>query len=158
MSFSLIDHEGNMVEPQDLVGSPTLVFFGFTFCPDVCPTTLSDISGWLDELGDQADNLSVIFISIDPERDTVEVMAEYVSYFHPAVRGWTGDLAQVSQAVDQFRAMFEKVPTDNGNYTMNHTASVFLFNDKGDFVSTVDYHEPREFAVPKIQRALKSGP
>lgn len=155
MAFSLTDHEGNAVGPEALLGNPTMAFFGFTYCPDVCPTTLSDISDWLDALGDEADPLNVIFITVDPERDTVAAMAEYVSYFHPAIRGWTGPEEQIARAAEGFRAVFERVPTDDGDYAMNHTASVFLFDAEGQFVTTIDYHEPREFALPKIRRALQ---
>lgn len=154
MAFSLTDHGGNAFGPEALLGNPTMAFFGFTYCPDVCPTTLSDISGWLDALGDEAASLNVIFITVDPERDTVAAMAEYVSYFHPAIRGWTGPEEQIARAAEGFRAVFERVPTDSGDYTMNHTASVFLFNAEGQFVTTIDYHEARDFALPKIRRAL----
>ena len=155
MDFSLTDHEGNEVGPETLIGRPAMVFFGFTYCPDVCPTTLSDISGWLDDLGDEADEMSVVFISVDPERDTVDAMSEYVGYFHPAIRGWTGTDEEIAKAVRGFRASYERVPTEGGGYTMNHTASVFLFDAAGRFVTMIDYHEPREFAVPKIRRALE---
>ena len=155
MDFSLTDHEGNEVGPETLIGRPAMVFFGFTYCPDVCPTTLSDISGWLDDLGDEADEMSVVFISVDPERDTVDAMSEYVGYFHPAIRGWTGEDEEIAKAVRGFRASYERVPTEGGGYTMNHTASVFLFDAAGRFVTMIDYHEPREFAVPKIRRALE---
>ncbi|CAM4046014.1 SCO family protein [Palleronia rufa] len=155
MEFRLTDHEGRAVGPDTLVGKPTMVFFGFTYCPDVCPTTLSDISGWLDDLGkDAAELLNVVFITVDPERDTVAAMAEYVSYFHPAIRGWTGSQEQIARAVEGFQATYERVKTGASEYTMNHTASVFLFDAKGRFATTIDYHEPREFAVPKIRRAM----
>ena len=81
-------------------------------------------------------------------------MAEYVGYFHPAIRGGTGTPDQIAQAAHGFRVSYRKVPTDTGDYTMNHTASVFLFDAKGELVTMIDYHEPREFAVPKIRRAL----
>lgn len=155
MDFQLTNHDGEQVGPDALVGQPSLVFFGFTFCPDVCPTTLADISGWLEALGDDADQLNVVFISVDPERDTVEAMAEYVGFFHPAIQGWTGTKDQVAVAARGFRVAYEKVTTREGDYTMNHTASVFLFDAAGRFVSTIDYHEQREFAVPKIRRAME---
>jgi protein SCO1/2 len=155
MDFRLTDHQGRPVGPGTLVGKPSMVFFGFTFCPDVCPTTLSDISGWLEELGDDADRLTVAFITVDPERDTVQAMAEYVTSFHPAIRGWTGADGQIARAAEGFRVTYEKVRSDGGDYTMNHTGSVFLFDQKGRFVSTIDYHERRENAVPKIRRAMK---
>lgn len=155
MDFSLTDHDGNEVGPETLIGRPAMVFFGFTYCPDVCPTTLSDISGWLDDLGDEANEMSVVLITVDPERDTVDAMSEYVGYFHPAIRGWTGKDEEIAKAVRGFRASYERVPTEGGGYTMNHTASVFLFDAAGRFVTMIDYHEPREFAVPKIRRALE---
>lgn len=154
MDFRLTDHDSNPVGPETLIGRATLVFFGFTFCPDVCPTTLSDISGWLDELGEDTGLLNVVFITVDPGRDTVEAIADYVGYFHPAIRGWTGEPEQIARAAEGFRATYEKVPTEGGDYTMNHSASVFLFDAEGRFVSTIDYHESREFAVPKIRRAM----
>ena len=120
----------------------------------ICPTTLSDISGWLDDLGDNVADLNVVFITVDPERDTVDLMAEYVSYFHPSIQGWSGTLDETVRAAAGFRVSFEKVVTDGEDYTMNHTASVFLFDAQGRFATTIDYHEPREFAVPKIRRIL----
>ena len=154
MAFRLTDHEGNAVGPEPLIGRPSMVFFGFTYCPDVCPTTLSDISGWLDGMGDAAERIDTVFITVDPARDTVDAMAEYVGYFHPNIRGWTGSPEEIARAAEGFRATYARVPVEGGNYTMNHTASVFLFDAEGHFVSTVDYHEPREFALPKIRRAM----
>jgi protein SCO1/2 len=156
MDFRLQDHERQPVGPDMLIGRASLVFFGFTFCPDICPTTLSDISGWLDDLEDDAERLNVILITVDPERDTVDAMAEYVGYFHPAIRGWTGPEPQIARAAADFRAIYERVPTESGDYTMNHTASVFLFDPEGRFAGSIDYHEPREFAVPKIRRAMEA--
>ncbi|KQB95576.1 protein SCO1/2 [Loktanella sp. PT4BL] len=157
MEFELTNHKGDAVGPETLIGRPSMVFFGFTYCPDVCPTTLSDISGWLDDMGKEAADMNVVFITVDPERDTVAAMADYVSYFHPAVRGWTGAEDEITRAAEGFRATYTKVPTDDGEYTMNHTASVFLFDAGGRFVSTIDYHEPREFAVPKLRRAMQGN-
>ena len=150
MEFSLTDHEGNPVGPAALIGRPSMVFFGFTYCPDICPTTLADISGWLDALGADADSMNTVFITVDPARDTAATMAEYVSYFHPTIRGWTGSETEIAKATAGFRVTYERVPTEGNGYTMNHTASVFLFDATGRFVSTIDYHEPRDVAVPKI--------
>ena len=85
MAFRMSDQNGESVGPETLSGKPSLVFFGFTYCPDVCPTTLSDISGWLDDLGEDVAEMNVVFITVDPERDTEAVMAEYISFFHPAI-------------------------------------------------------------------------
>jgi protein SCO1/2 len=153
MDWTLINHRGATVTPADWIGRPVMAFFGFTFCPDVCPTTLSDISGWLEELGPDADRLNTVFITVDPERDTQQVLADYLANLDPRITGLTGPLAEVERAATGFRARFEKVPRD-GDYTMNHTASVFLFRADGRFASIIDYHEDRRFALPKIRRVL----
>lgn len=153
MAFTLTDHHGNNVQPADWIGRPTMVFFGFTWCPDVCPTTLSDISGWLDELGPAADRLNTVLISVDPERDTPEVLAAYLSNFDPRIVGLTGPMPEIERAAAGFRARFEKVPRD-GDYTMDHTAGVFLFRADGSFGGIIDYHEDRRFALPKLRRVL----
>lgn len=157
MEFELIDHDGDAVGPDTLIGRPSMVFFGFTYCPDICPTTLSDISGWLDALGEDAKDLDTIFITVDPERDTIEAMAEYVGHFDPSIRGWTGSLDEIMRAAEAFRVKFVKVATDGGDYTMNHTASVFLYDASGSFAGTIDYHEPEEFAVPKLRRLMANA-
>ena len=155
MDFRLTDHEGLPVGPTTLIGRASLVFFGFTYCPDVCLTTLADISGWLEAIGEEAERLNVVFITVDPARDTLEMMSEYVGYFDPAIRGWTGPEDQIARAAEAFRITYKKVPVEGGDYTMDHTASVFLFDTAGRFANTIDYHEPREVAVPKIRGAMK---
>ncbi|MFN3273566.1 MAG: SCO family protein [Paracoccus sp. (in: a-proteobacteria)] len=157
MSFTLSDHRGNTVRPEDWIGQPTLVFFGFTWCPDICPTTLSDISDWLEQIGSDADRLNAVLISVDPARDTPEVLDDYLSNFDPRIIGLTGALPQIRKAADGFRASFRKVPRDDGDYTMDHTAGVFLFNADGGFASIIDYHEDPRYAVPKIRRVLCSA-
>ncbi len=154
MGWQLTDHRGRTVRPADWLGRPAMVFFGFTWCPDVCPTTLSAISGWLEELGTEADRLIVALISVDPERDTPEVLADYVGNFDPRIVGLTGPKAQIARAADDFRVIYRKVPRDDGDYTMDHTAGVFLFHADGRFANIVDFHEDRRFAVPKIRRTL----
>jgi protein SCO1/2 len=140
MDFDLIDHKGQPVGPETLIGRASLVFFGFTWCPQVCPTTLADISYWLDGLGTEAEALQTVLISVDPQRDTVEAMAEYVGYFHPQIRGWTGSPTEIARAAEGFRVRYEKVPLEGSDYTMNHTAGVFLFDAEGVLVSIIDYH------------------
>lgn len=154
MDFELVDHWGQAVQPRDWLGRPTLAFLGFTFCPDVCPLTLSDLSDWLEELGPDADRLNVVLISVDPERDTPEVLAEYLANFDPRITGLTGDPAEVARALEGFRASAERIPVEGGDYTMNHTAGVFLFRADGRFANVIDFHEDRAFALPKIQRLL----
>lgn len=154
MGWQLTDHRGQTVRPADWLGSPAMVFFGFTWCPDVCPTTLSAISGWLEELGTEADRLTVALISVDPERDTPEVLADYVGNFDPRIVGLTGPEAQIARAAEDFRVTYRKVPRDDGDYSMDHTAGVFLFHADGRFASIIDFHEDRRFALPKIRRTL----
>ena len=155
MDFDLVDQDGRAVGPETLIGAPAMVFFGFTHCPEVCPTTLSDISGWLDALGHKAEAIVPVFVSVDPARDTVDWVGEYVSFFHPAIQAWTGTGDGVARAAEGFRVRYEKVPVGGGDYTMNHTASVFLYDAEGRFAGTVDYHEPREFALPKVRRVIE---
>ncbi|MDP3193819.1 MAG: SCO family protein [Tabrizicola sp.] len=154
MTWTLTDHLGRSVRPADWAGRPVMVFFGFTWCPDVCPTTLSDISLWLEELGADADRMIVALISVDPERDTPDVLADYVSNFDQRILGLTGSADEVAQAAADFRATYRRVAKDAGDYTMDHTAGVFLFHPDGRFVSIIDFHEDRRFAVPKIRRTL----
>ena len=154
MAWQLGDHRGRTVQPSDWIGRPALVFFGFTWCPDVCPTTLSDISGWLEDLGTDADRLTVALISVDPERDTPEVLESYLVNFDPQIIGLVGPADQITRIATDFRVTYRRVPRDDGDYTMDHTAGVFLFYADGRFASIIDFHEDRRFAIPKIRRIL----
>lgn len=154
MDWRLVDHRGQPVSPADWAGRPVMIFFGFTWCPDVCPTTLLDIGDWLEALGAEADPLVVALITVDPERDTPQVMADYVANFDPQITGLTGTPEDIARAAAAFRVRYEKIPGEGDDYTMNHTAGVFLFGRDGRFVSIIDFHEDRRFAVPKIRRAL----
>ncbi len=155
MDFRLNNHKGETVGPDTLIGRASMVFFGFTHCPDICPTTLSEISSWLDALGNEVNKLNVVFITVDRIRDTTKAMAEYVSFFHPAIRGWTGSEEQIANAAGGFRVRYKKLLTEGEDYTMNHTANIFLFDLNGRLVSSIDYHEVTVTAVPKIRRALE---
>lgn len=154
MDFRLNNHRGEAVGPDTLMGRVSMVFFGFTHCPDICPTTLSDISSWLDALGSESSKLNVVFITVDPTRDTTKALAEYVSFFHPAIDGWTGSEKQIANAAADFRIRYEKVKTNGDDYSMNHSASIFLLNQNGTLVSTIDYHETKVTALQKIRRVL----
>ncbi|WP_273688801.1 SCO family protein [Ketogulonicigenium vulgare] len=154
MNWQLTDHNGATVTPADWIGRPTLVFFGFTWCPDVCPTTLMDISGWLEDLGPEADALRVVLITVDPARDTPEVLANYVGLFDPRITGLTGAPDQIAAAAQHFRVRYTRVAREDGDYTMDHTAGVFLFHADGRFGRIIDFHEDRAFAVPKIRQVL----
>ena len=131
-----------------------MVFFGFTWCPDVCPTTLMDIADWLEGLGQDAERIRVAMITVDPERDSPEILAEYLSNFDIRIRGLTGSADAVAKAAEAFGVTYPRLPRDDGDYTMNHTSGVFVFRPSGELASTIDFHEERRFAVPKIQRAI----
>ena len=154
MDWELTDHQSRPVSARDWLGRPAMIFFGFTWCPDVCPTTLMDISDWLEDLGTDADQLTVALITVDPERDTPEVLANYVQHFDPRIIGLTGSAGQIARAAQDFRVRYEKIPREDGDYTMNHTAGVFLFHADGRFASIIDFHEDRAFALPKLRRIL----
>ncbi len=153
MSFSMQDHTGKEVTPQGLLGKASLVFFGYTFCPDVCPTTLSDITVWLNELGEDAALLNAIFITVDPERDTQAAMAQYMGYFHPDIRGWRGSLAETDKAIAGFNASYSL--GEGEDYTVEHSSSVFLFQPDGRLAAMIDLHEDREQGLAKIRRVLQ---
>jgi len=136
--FHLQDQNGKPFSDQDMKGRPYLVFFGFTHCPDICPTTLFDMSQVFKQLGPDADRAGALFITIDPERDTPAVIKDYLSSFDPHLRGLTGDQAAVDAAVKAYRVYAKKVPLEGGDYTMDHTAVVYLMDKNGEFVAPFD--------------------
>lgn len=152
--FSLVDHQGRPVTEADFRGKPLLVFFGFTNCPEVCPTTLFETSNRLAKLGAEADKLQVLFISVDPERDTPQQLALYLQSFDKRIVGLTGTVEQVDAAVRVFKAYAKKVPTDAG-YTMDHSSSVYVMDAKGGFRTIIDYHEEEQPALAKIRMVLR---
>ncbi len=155
--FTLTDDEGQPITEAALEGHPSLVYFGFTRCPEVCPTTLFEMAGWFEELGPEADGLKAFFFSVDPERDTPELMHNYTSAFTDRITGITGDPAEMQKAIKGWRVYATKVPTDDGDYTMDHTASVFLVDSHANFQGTISYGEKTEVAIQKIRNLLKSN-
>jgi protein SCO1/2 len=152
--FSLTDQNGNTVTEESLKGRPSAMFFGYTFCPDVCPTTLADMSLWLKDLGADADKLKVYFVTVDPERDTQAAIREYLTAFDPRIVGLIGDRAAVDRMLEAFRVYSRKTGEDPDYYLMDHTASVFLLDAEGRFVGTVDYQENPETALAKLKRLV----
>src|ERR1700709_1958648 len=129
--FHLTDHSGQAVTDQSMQGRPTLIFFGFTHCPDVCPTSLFEISEVLRALGKDADRVNAYFISVDPERDTSAAMKDYLSSFDPHLKGLTGNPDAVAKVISGFRVYAKKVPLKDGDYTMDHTALIYLMGPRG---------------------------
>jgi protein SCO1/2 len=155
--FALTDHTGRQVTEKDYLGNFTLVFFGYTFCPDVCPTELGDIALALDELGDLSLAVTPVMISIDPERDTPAVLAEYVSLFHERLVGLTGTAEQVKDVADAYRIFYRRVDDpDYSYYLMDHTSFVYLLNPEGKVVSLLRYGTPPEEMASMIRRELRS--
>jgi protein SCO1/2 len=153
-SFTLVSDTGEPVTEATLRGHPTLMFFGFTNCPDVCPTALAEASAWLDELGDEAANLSVYFVTVDPERDTELRLAQYLSAFDPDIIGLTGAPDAVHAMLDAFHVFYQRVPLDSQGYTMDHYASFYLLDDTGDLAGLIAYNEERQAAIAKIRRVI----
>ncbi len=133
--FSLIDHNGNRVTEADFLGRWQLVFFGFTHCPDVCPTTLAYMANVLDRLGEEVERVAPIFITVDPSRDTPKVMAEYVQAFHPKLTGLTGSETEVAAAAQSFRVYYEKMEEETApdGYLMAHSGHIYLMTPEGRF-------------------------
>jgi protein SCO1/2 len=155
--FTLTDQHGTRVTEADLKGHPSAVFFGYTFCPDVCPTTLYDLTVWMEKLGPDADKLKVYFVTVDPERDTEAKMAAYLSAFDKRIVGLTGTRAEVDAMLAAYRVYSRKVPQDDGSYTMDHTASVYLLDGSGGFVGALDYHEDEAVALDKLKRLVAAS-
>jgi len=153
-AFSLVDQSGKPFTEKDLTGKPSLVFFGFTHCPDICPTKLFEITQMLDSLGTDASKVNVVFITVDPERDTTELLSTYLGSFHAGIRGLTGTDEQVTQAMRAYRAFGRKVPLDGGGYTMDHTTFVYLMDKQGQFVSTFDVTRDPAKAAQDLRRYL----
>ena len=152
--FKLVDQNGQIVTDEDLKGRPFLVFFGFTLCPDVCPTTLFEVSEILRALGPDADRTRALFITVDPERDTPAVMKDYLSSFDPHLSGLTGNAAEIAAVAKAYRVYFKKVPLEQGGYTMDHTAIVYLMDKDARFVSPFNLKRPTDAAVGDLRRYL----
>jgi protein SCO1/2 len=152
--FRLADQSGATVTEKDLRGKPTLVFFGFTHCPDVCPTSLFEMSEVMRALGKDADRVNAYFVSVDPERDTPEAMKAYLQSFDPHVKGLTGDPDAVRQMTTAYRVYSKKVPLKDGDYTMDHTALIYLMDKNVRFVSPFNIKRAPEEAAADLKKYL----
>jgi len=152
--FQLIDQDGRTVTEQALLGRPSLVFFGYTHCPDVCPATMYDISQIMQALGPDADRARAVFITVDPERDTQPVLKDYMSSFDPHITGLTGDLDAITAVAKEYRVYFRKVATEGDDYGMDHTAITYLMDKEGRFVAPFSLKRTTEEAAADLRRHL----
>ncbi|MDN2567536.1 SCO family protein [Aquibium sp. A9E412] len=155
--FALVDQTGAPITEAALRGRPTALFFGFTHCPEVCPTTLYELDGWLRQLGPEGEAIQAYFVSVDPERDTPEVMDAYISNVSERITGITGSPAEIAEMAKAFGIYARKVELEDGDYTMDHTASVLLLDARGAFAGTIAYGENAETALAKLERLAAGG-
>ncbi|MGA7790432.1 MAG: SCO family protein [Xanthobacteraceae bacterium] len=156
--FTLVDDTGATVTQKTLAGKPYAMYFGYTFCPDVCPTTLLDLSRWIKKLGPDADKLNYVFVTVDPERDTVKLMHTYLSSFDGHIRGYTGTPAEIAQIAKEYRVYYKKIPAADGNYTMDHSAIIYLMDAKDNFDTVIPYQEDDKSAVAKLKSLAGQTP
>lgn len=154
--FALTSTQGGTFTQNDLRGTPSLVFFGYTFCPDVCPTTLAETTAWRAQLGLSPEQLRIVFVTVDPERDTPDMVKAYVEGFDPSVIGLVGSLEETEKAKAAFGVFSEKAgDVDSEFYLVNHTALTFLIGGDGSFEGTIAYEEASDSARAKIEKLVK---
>jgi protein SCO1/2 len=156
-AFRLTSQEGKPFSDENLKGKPFVVFFGFTHCPEVCPTTLYDLTQDFAALGKDADNLQAVFITVDPARDTPELMKTYLSSFDPRIVGLSGTEEEIAAAAKAYKIYYRRVPTEGSDYTMDHSATLFLMDSKGEFYGTSNFQEPEETRRSKLRQLVKNG-
>jgi len=153
--FSLVDPQGRRVTDATLKGKPFALFFGFTHCPDVCPTTLQSMVRLRHKLGADGDRFNIVFVSVDPERDTPAEIGNYLSMFATPIIGLTGTPAELARIVKAYHVFYQKVPIEGGDYVVDHTATVFLMDASGRFFSTLAYEEGEAARLAKLRRLVK---
>jgi protein SCO1/2 len=157
--FELVDQTGSPITEAAFRGRPTALFFGFTHCPEICPTTLFELDGWLRQVDPEGGKIGAYFVTVDPERDTPELLGEYVSGVTDRVIGISGEVDDIAEVIKGFSVYAKKVPLDadepDGDYTMDHTASVFLLDADGRFKGTIAWGENPDFAVEKLENLIK---
>lgn len=153
--FVLTGTDGKPFDSASLAGKPHAVFFGFTHCPEVCPTTLNDLTLAFNTLGDKARDLRGVFVTVDPERDTPQALREYMASFDPRILALTGSADEIAKVAKLYRVYYAKQPTSDGSYTMDHTALVYLMNADGKFVGTLDFHENEAVRLKKLEKLLQ---
>jgi protein SCO1 len=149
--FELVDQDGIQVTDKTFAGKPSVIFFGYTSCPDACPMTLSTLSAWLKGIGPDASKLNVLFISLDPERDTSARLKEYLSSFDPRIRGLTGTREQIAAVAQEYRVFFISLPLDRA-YAIDHTVLIYLMDRDGKFVNSISLKTDDKIAIESLRR------
>lgn len=152
--FALVTPDGARFTERNLAGKPYAMFFGFTRCPDVCPTTLARMAQLRKRMGDDGMKFAIVFVSVDPGHDTPADIGNYIALFDTPIIGLTGTTAQIDQIVKRWRAFYQKVPLEGGDYTIDHTAGVFLMDRNGRLQSILDHHENENAALAKLRRLV----
>ncbi len=154
--FEMTKHDGTKVTEKDLAGKPYAMFFGFTQCPEVCPTTLNQLTQTISQLGDDADKMNFVFVSVDPERDTQELLKDYMSNFDKRIIGLTGTPEQTRAIAKAYSVYYAKVG-DGPDYNMNHTATTYLMNASGQLVSTLAHQDNDKTRLAKLKRLIENN-
>lgn len=152
--FTLVNDNGVRVTEKTLAGKPYAIYFGYTYCPEVCPTTLFDLSRWIKTLGPDATKLNYVFVTIDPERDTPTLMRTYLSSFDKHIRGFTGTPEQVAKIALEYRVYYKKIPSSDGSYVMDHSSVIYLMGSNGQFVNMIIYQEKDDSALAKLRNLI----
>lgn len=152
--FRLQASSGGVLDSKSLEGKPFLVFFGFTQCPNVCPTTLADLTNLIDRLHKEGGDIRALYITLDPERDTQAVLREYMTSFSNRITGLTGTPEEIARVAQAYRAYAKKVPLPDGDYTIEHTLMVYQMDSKGRFVGPLDLAAGHTLAIAQIKRQL----
>ena len=153
--INLIDHNGQPFKSTTLKNKPSLLFFGFTNCPEICPTTLADLSQITKEITLNGDSINIIFVTLDPKRDNKEHLKDYIQYFDGNIIGVTGNKIEIKEFADNWGVFYETVKTTNSNYTLNHTATVFMIDAFGNFRGTIAWGENESSIIQKINNLRK---
>ena len=151
----LIDHNGQAFKKTTLKNKPSLLFFGFTNCPEICPTTLADLSEITKEVTSSVNAINIIFVTLDPIRDNKKHLKDYVQYFGSNVIGVTGDKVEIKKFAENWGVFYETVETSKNNYTLNHTATVFMIDELGNFRGTISWGENKTSIIQKINNLRK---
>mgnify|MGYP001163999387 FL=1 len=151
----LIDHNGQAFKKTTLKNKPSLLFFGFTNCPEICPTTLADLSEITKEVTSSVNAINIIFVTLDPIRDNKKHLKDYVQYFGSNIIGVTGDKVEIKKFAENWGVFYETVNTSNNNYTLNHTATVFMIDELGNFRGTISWGENETSVMQKINNLSK---